>query len=214
MCATPPPRWPCSRPCKSWCWANHCLPRPARGCSVGSLKPAPATSACARGPGLEGGDKTGTAGSSGTANDVAVLWPPGASGHRGAVLVTCYLTRSAVAPEQRRCRDCCCRPRGGEGKLGIARNLIAGVQAACSRLKRLKSSTSSLATTVAPMRRWRPSLRRSAPVATMFLGVIKRLVCLAQDFHRRPARGADKTQAHRDVANLREVVFLPLRGSG
>ena len=47
------------------------------------------------------GDKTGTAGSSGTANDVAVLWPPGASGHRGAVLVTCYLTRSAVAPEQR-----------------------------------------------------------------------------------------------------------------
>ena len=35
---------------KSWCWANHCLPRPARGCSVGSLKPAPATSACARGP--------------------------------------------------------------------------------------------------------------------------------------------------------------------
>ena len=52
-------------------------------------------------PGWKVGDKTGTAGSSGTANDVAVLWPPGASGHRGAVLVTCYLTRSAVAPEQR-----------------------------------------------------------------------------------------------------------------
>ena len=58
-------------------------PRPARGCSVGSLKPALATSACARGPGLEGGDKTGTA----AAVVPPTMWPCfgrcGASGHRG-----------------------------------------------------------------------------------------------------------------------------------
>ncbi len=54
-------------------------------------------------PGWLVGDKTGTAGSSGTANDVAVMWPPGEGGGRGRgpVLVTCYLTRSKVPPEQR-----------------------------------------------------------------------------------------------------------------
>lgn len=49
-------------------------------------------------PGWKVGDKTGTASDSGTANDVAVLWPP-ASG--APVLVTCYLTRSTAQPEQR-----------------------------------------------------------------------------------------------------------------
>ena len=44
------------------------------------------------------GDKTGTAGDSGTANDIGVLWPPGGA---APVLVTCYLTRSAAAPAQR-----------------------------------------------------------------------------------------------------------------
>jgi beta-lactamase class A len=73
-------------------------------------------------PGWTVGDKTGTAGSSGTSNDVAVLWPPagaaiaavsgspgsaGSAGHAGAqiqaapVLLTCYLTQSAASPEQR-----------------------------------------------------------------------------------------------------------------
>lgn len=49
-------------------------------------------------PGWRVGDKTGTAGSSGTANDIGVLWPPAGG---APVLVTCYLTRSAVPPEQR-----------------------------------------------------------------------------------------------------------------
>ena len=44
------------------------------------------------------GDKTGTASDSGTANDIAVLWPPGGG---APVVVTCYLTRSKVSPEQR-----------------------------------------------------------------------------------------------------------------
>lgn len=44
------------------------------------------------------GDKTGTASDSGTANDVAVMWPPAGG---APVLVTCYLTRSTVRPEQR-----------------------------------------------------------------------------------------------------------------
>jgi beta-lactamase class A len=44
------------------------------------------------------GDKTGTASDSGTANDVAVLWPPAGG---APVLVTCYLTRSTAKPEQR-----------------------------------------------------------------------------------------------------------------
>ncbi len=49
-------------------------------------------------PGWKVGDKTGTASDSGTANDVAVLWPPTGG---APVLVTCYLTRSAAKPEQR-----------------------------------------------------------------------------------------------------------------
>ncbi len=49
-------------------------------------------------PGWKVGDKTGTAGDSGTANDVAVLWPPAGG---APVLVTCYLTRSTDKPEQR-----------------------------------------------------------------------------------------------------------------
>jgi beta-lactamase class A len=49
-------------------------------------------------PGWKVGDKTGTAGDSGTANDIAVLWPPGGG---APVVVTCYLTRSKVSPEQR-----------------------------------------------------------------------------------------------------------------
>lgn len=49
-------------------------------------------------PGWKVGDKTGTASDSGTANDVAVLWPPAGG---APVLVTCYLTRSAAKPEQR-----------------------------------------------------------------------------------------------------------------
>lgn len=49
-------------------------------------------------PGWKVGDKTGSAGESGTANDVAVLWPPGGG---APVLVTCYLTRSSAKPEQR-----------------------------------------------------------------------------------------------------------------
>ena len=49
-------------------------------------------------PGWKVGDKTGTAGDSGTANDVAVLWPPAGG---APVLVTCYLTRSTAKPEQR-----------------------------------------------------------------------------------------------------------------
>jgi beta-lactamase class A len=44
------------------------------------------------------GDKTGTASDSGTANDVAVMWPPAGG---APVLVTCYLTRSTAKPEQR-----------------------------------------------------------------------------------------------------------------
>ncbi|WP_426304203.1 ACA family class A beta-lactamase [Acidovorax facilis] len=49
-------------------------------------------------PGWKVGDKTGTASESGTANDVAVMWPPGGG---APVLVTCYLTRSTASPEQR-----------------------------------------------------------------------------------------------------------------
>lgn len=49
-------------------------------------------------PGWKVGDKTGTASDSGTANDVAVMWPPAGG---APVLVTCYLTRSTVRPEQR-----------------------------------------------------------------------------------------------------------------
>jgi len=49
-------------------------------------------------PGWRVGDKTGTAGESGTANDIGVLWPPGGA---APVLVACYLTRSTAAPEQR-----------------------------------------------------------------------------------------------------------------
>lgn len=49
-------------------------------------------------PGWKVGDKTGTAGDSGTANDIAVLWPPGGG---APVVVTCYLTRSTASPEQR-----------------------------------------------------------------------------------------------------------------
>ncbi len=49
-------------------------------------------------PGWTVGDKTGTASDSGTANDVAVLWPPAGG---APVLVTCYLTRSAAKPAQR-----------------------------------------------------------------------------------------------------------------
>ena len=43
------------------------------------------------------GDKTGTA-SSGTSNDIGVMWPPGGG---APVLVTCYLTQSTAQPEQR-----------------------------------------------------------------------------------------------------------------
>lgn len=49
-------------------------------------------------PGWRVGDKTGTAGESGTANDIGVLWPPGGA---APVLVACYLTRSTAAPGQR-----------------------------------------------------------------------------------------------------------------
>jgi len=49
-------------------------------------------------PGWTVGDKTGTAGDSGTANDIGVLWPPGGG---SPVLVTCYLTRSTASPAQR-----------------------------------------------------------------------------------------------------------------
>ncbi|WP_442881731.1 class A beta-lactamase [Comamonas sp.] len=49
-------------------------------------------------PGWRVGDKTGTSGSSGTANDIGVLWPPAGG---APVLVTCYLTRSTASPEQR-----------------------------------------------------------------------------------------------------------------
>lgn len=49
-------------------------------------------------PGWKVGDKTGTAGDSGTANDIGVLWPQDGG---APVLVTCYLTRSKASPEQR-----------------------------------------------------------------------------------------------------------------
>lgn len=49
-------------------------------------------------PGWKVGDKTGSAGASGTANDIGVLWPPAGG---APVLVTCYLTRSTVSPEKR-----------------------------------------------------------------------------------------------------------------
>lgn len=49
-------------------------------------------------PGWKVGDKTGTSGSSGTANDIGVLWPPAGG---APVLVTCYLTQSTAHPEQR-----------------------------------------------------------------------------------------------------------------
>jgi len=49
-------------------------------------------------PGWKVGDKTGTAGDSGTANDIGVLWPMDGG---APVLVTCYLTRSTASPEQR-----------------------------------------------------------------------------------------------------------------
>lgn len=43
------------------------------------------------------GDKTGTT-SSGTSNDIGVMWPPGGG---APVLVTCYLTESTATPAQR-----------------------------------------------------------------------------------------------------------------
>ena len=49
-------------------------------------------------PGWRVGDKTGTAGSSGTTNDIGVLWPQGGG---APVLLTCYLTQSKAKPEQR-----------------------------------------------------------------------------------------------------------------
>lgn len=49
-------------------------------------------------PGWKVGDKTGTAGDSGTANDIGVLWPQDGG---APVLVTCYLTRSTGSGEQR-----------------------------------------------------------------------------------------------------------------
>lgn len=49
-------------------------------------------------PGWKVGDKTGSASSSGTANDIGVLWPPAGG---APLLVTCYLTRSTASPEQR-----------------------------------------------------------------------------------------------------------------
>ena len=49
-------------------------------------------------PGWKVGDKTGTAGSSGTANDIGVLWPQGGG---APVLLTCFLTQSKAKPEQR-----------------------------------------------------------------------------------------------------------------
>ncbi|MFY3385172.1 ACA family class A beta-lactamase [Paracidovorax sp. MALMAid1276] len=49
-------------------------------------------------PGWKVGDKTGTAGDSGTANDIGVLWPPGGG---APVVVTCYLTRSTAPAGQR-----------------------------------------------------------------------------------------------------------------
>lgn len=49
-------------------------------------------------PGWKVGDKTGTSGSSGTANDIGVLWPPAGG---APVLVSCYLTQSTARPEQR-----------------------------------------------------------------------------------------------------------------
>ena len=49
-------------------------------------------------PGWKVGDKTGTAGESGTANDIGVLWPQDGG---APVLVTCYLTRSKASPEPR-----------------------------------------------------------------------------------------------------------------
>ena len=49
-------------------------------------------------PGWRVGDKTGTAGDSGTANDIGVLWPQDGG---APVLVTCYLTRSTASPQQR-----------------------------------------------------------------------------------------------------------------
>lgn len=45
-------------------------------------------------------------------------------------------------------------------------------------------------------------------VAAMLLGVVQRLIGLAQDFDGRTARGAHETQAHRHLAHLREVVLL------
>ena len=48
-------------------------------------------------PGWRVGDKTGTAGESGTANDIGVFWPPGGA---APVLVTCYLTRATVPAAQ------------------------------------------------------------------------------------------------------------------
>jgi beta-lactamase class A len=44
-------------------------------------------------PSWQAGDKTGT-GSNGTANDVAIVWPP----RRSPIVVAAYLTASAVAP--------------------------------------------------------------------------------------------------------------------
>lgn len=48
-------------------------------------------------PGWKVGDKTGTS-SSGTSNDIGVMWPPGGG---APVLVTCFLTQSTAQPEQR-----------------------------------------------------------------------------------------------------------------
>lgn len=49
-------------------------------------------------PGWLVGDKTGSAGGSGTANDIGVLWPPTGG---SPVLIACYLTRSSASPERR-----------------------------------------------------------------------------------------------------------------
>jgi beta-lactamase class A len=49
-------------------------------------------------PGWKGGDKTGTAPESGTANDVGIFWPPGGG---APLLVVGFLTRAQVGPEAR-----------------------------------------------------------------------------------------------------------------
>ena len=170
--------WLCSRPCKNWCWARSLSASSRAWLQRWLIKPAPATSACAQGLRLEGG---GTRRALPAAVVPPTMWPcfgrqaPAVTrGNNAGDLLSHPLCGSA---KRRDARDYCCRPRGGEGKSGIARNLIAGVQGCPQPPEKLKSSTSSFGHLGGQCAGGDQVFVEAHLVATMFLGVIKRLVC-------------------------------------